>query len=304
MQLSVIIPTYNRQEKLAQALEALFGQQGLEDIAWEIIIIDDGSTDGTGDAVKELSGESPVPLTYSYQENSGPAAARNQGIRTARAPLVLMIGDDILATPTLLTKHISAHRRYPYLQDAILGLVEWAPSLNITPFMRWWIENRFRFGALQAGKGEPRFSFFFTCNISVKREFLLNHGLFDESFRTAAYEDTELAYRLDQAGLKIHFVSQATAYHDHPVTLQDASRRMENIGRWSLAFEARTHFWSAPPTWIRLGKAPWMHPRIIAPLEALAEKLQTKAIVAPLYALVIIHHFWVGRRRESHGGFV
>jgi GT2 family glycosyltransferase len=304
MQLSVIIPTYNRQKKLAHTLEALFGQQGLENVAWEIIVIDDGSTDGTGDLVAELSEESPVPLTYNYQENSGPAAARNRGIRTARAPLVLMIGDDILATPTLLTKHLAAHKRYPHLQDAILGLIEWAPSLNVTPFMRWWIENRFRFGALQEGKLEPDFSFFYTCNISVKREFLLNHGLFDESFRTAAYEDTELAYRLNQAGLRIHFVLQAIAYHDHPVTLQDASRRMENIGRWSPAFEAKTHFWSAPPAWIRLGKAPWMHPRVIAPLEALAEKLQTEAIIAPLYALVMMHHFWIGRRRASYGDFV
>ncbi|RLC36933.1 hypothetical protein DRH29_03415, partial [candidate division Kazan bacterium] len=304
MQLSVLIPTYDRRETLGKALRALFLQQGLEQVAWEVIVIDDGSTDGTGALVAKLVTESPAPLIYLYQENSGPAAARNQGIRTARAPLVLMIGDDILAAPNLLAKHLAAHKRYPLLQDAVLGLVEWAPSLNVTPFMHWWVENRFRFGALQAGKVEPDFSFFYTCNISVKREFLLNHGLFDESFRAAAYEDTELAYRLDQAGLRIHFIPQATAYHDHPVTLQSASKRMENIGRWSLAFEAKTHFWSAPPAWIRLGSVPWMHPRIIRPLEAWAKRLQTKAVMGPLYAIVMMYHFWIGRRQASLGDLV
>jgi glycosyltransferase involved in cell wall biosynthesis len=303
MELSVVIPTYNRRETLAQALGALFAQRGLEQTAWEIIVVDDGSTDGTDSLVTELAAKSPCPLTCLYQQNSGPGAARNTGIRKATAPLVLMIGDDILAQPGLLAEHLSAHARYPALQVAVLGPVDWAPTLTVTPFMRWWSENRFRFEMLRAGKVEPDFWFFYTCNISVKRRFLLEYGLFDETFRAAAYEDTELAYRLSQAGLRIHFARQADAYHNHPVDLQAACQRMEKIGRWSLTFEAKTHhFWSAPPSWIRLSKAPWLHPRIASPLRTWADWWQTRAVVDPLYTIVMMHHFWVGRRQAASGG--
>lgn len=301
MQLSVIIPTYNRRETLTKALTSLFAQPGLEQIAWEIIVVDDGSTDGTDDLVADLATESPAPLTYLYQENSGPAAARNRGIRTAQAALVLMIGDDTLAGSDLLAQHLSAHKRYPLPQAAILGPVDWAPTLTVTPFMRWWGENRFRFGALRAGKVKADFTFFYTCNISVKREFLLENGLFDETFRAAAYEDTELAYRLNQAGLRIHFTPQAAAYHDHPTNLQTACQHVENIGRWSLLFETKTHFWSAPPVWIRVGRVLWRCPRTIGLLQAWADQLQTRAAIGPLYAIVMMYHFWAGRRRALSG---
>jgi GT2 family glycosyltransferase len=126
---------------------------------------------------------------------------------------------------------------------------------------------------------------------------MLECGLFDKAFRTAAYEDTELAYRLHQVGLRIHFAPQASAYHEHATDLQAACRRMENIGYWSVLFEAKTHSWSAPPTWIRCGKIPWLRPRMIAPLRAWADRLQTRIVLGPLYATVMMYHFWVGRRR-------
>lgn len=303
MQLSVVIPTYNRQETLAKALRALFAQQGLEQIIWEIIVVDDGSTDETGNLVAKLATQSSVPLSYHYQENNGPAAARNRGIQAAAAPLVLLIGDDILAHPDLLAHHLAAHKRYPHPQAAILGLVDWTPTLTVTPFMRWWIENRFRFGALRDGKVKPDYWFFYTCNISVKQEFLLENGLFDEEFHAAAYEDTELAYRLNQAGLQIHFAPQASAYHDHPTDFQSACRRMDNIGRWSLLFEAKTHSWSVPPTWIRLGWILRLCPRTMRRLSTWVEQRQTQTMPTSLYTAVLMYHFWIGRQQTSSGGY-
>ena len=303
MQLSVIIPTYNRYKTLTKALRALFAQRGLERVAWEIIVVDDGSTDETGNLVAKLATQSPVPLIYRYQENNGPAAARNRGIRAATAPLVLLIGDDILARPDLLAHHLASHKRHHRLQEAILGPVDWAPTLTVTPFMRWWIENRFRFGALRAGKVKLDYWFFYTCNISLKRAFLLENGLFDEEFHAAAYEDTELAYRLSQSGLQIHFAPQAVAYHDHPTDFRSACRRMEEIGRWSLLFEAKTNSWSAPPTWIRLGWILRLFPRTMRRLSARVEQRQTKTIPASMYTTILMYHFWVGRRRALSGGY-
>jgi GT2 family glycosyltransferase len=297
MQLSVLIPTYNRCETLAKALQALFAQRVAA--AWEIIVVDDGSTDGTGDVLKALKAQSPVAMTCLHQENSGPAAARNRGLGASAAPLALMIGDDILAAPDLLSQHLAAHQRHPQPQAAVLGLVDWSPTLTVTPFMRWWGEHRFRFGALQAGRVELDFSFFYTCNVSVKREFLLEHGLFDESFRAAAYEDVELACRLDQAGLQIHFAPQAVAYHHHLIDLQSACRRIQDIGSWSLHFEDKTNWWSAYITWLYLGRLPWLRPCIVRLLYAWAERLQHKLVVAPLYSTLMMYYFWLGRRQTQ-----
>ncbi len=276
MKLSVIVPTYNRCKILAQSLSALFAQQ--LDASWEIIVVDDGSTDATAQVVAKAKSDSPVPLAYYYQANQGPAAARNRGIRSANAPLILMIGDDIISTPHLLTHHVRAHTQWPVLGDVILGRVVWDPSLSVTPFMRWWIENRFRFDVLLTGKVEPDFTFFYTCNISVKRDFLLEHGMFDEGFRKAAYEDTELAYRLRGAGLTLHFVPEALAYHKHPTDLALACRRMRVIGRWSVLFEAKTQAYSAPPLWLRWGKFVLRFPFVVRWCENYVNRVTLKAL--------------------------
>ncbi len=297
IQLSVILPTYNRCKTLVKTLHALFAQEQIARDAWDVIVVNDGSTDETQAVVMDLKPQAPVPLTYLQQANSGPAKARNVGIRAASAPLVFIMGDDILASPTLLARHIAAHERYSQPGDAILGRVTWSPALTVTPFMRWWGENRFRFSELVQGIVKPDFTFFYTCNISVKRAFLLEHGLFDEDFRAAAYEDTELAHRLNQAGLHIHFEPEAGAYHEHPTDVLTACRRMETIGRWSLLFEAKTGFGSASPTWLRWGRFLLLVPRVMARLQTHAEQIQTAAFARSLYETLMMYHFWIGRRQ-------
>ena len=88
--LSVIIPTYNRKDILRESLTSLFNQT-LSSEKYEIIVIDDGSIDETGDMVKELIPKSPVILKYFRQENKGPASARNLGILNAQGKIILFI---------------------------------------------------------------------------------------------------------------------------------------------------------------------------------------------------------------------
>lgn len=193
--ISVQICTYNRKESLSKVLLSLFDQT-LSPDAYEVVLVDDGSTDGTEDLVKEL--DPPYHLQYIRQNNSGLATARNKGIREAEGEYILFIDDDVLADRRLLEEHLLAHLRYPH--SVING----------------WVNHVVRMERPQS----PRFTlqdistaFFWTSNVSVKKEYLLQVGLFDESFKEYGWEDLEIGHRLRKLGLKSRTNKRARAYH-------------------------------------------------------------------------------------------
>lgn len=228
--LSVVIPTYNRLPQLRRCLDALY-QQTCPRPDYEIILVDNGSTDNTPRFLADLQPPSGVTLVTLYEPKRGPAAARNRGIRHARGHIVLITGDDIIPPPDLLDQHASWHRRFPDERVAVLGLTTWTPDRPITAFMRW-LENggpQYKYWAI-TDKQNVFYGHFYTSNVSVKRSFLLACGLFDEDFPYATYEDTELAYRLAQKGMRLVYNEHAVGYHDHYTTLMSALRRMEMVG--------------------------------------------------------------------------
>jgi len=105
---SVIIPTYNRKEILERTLRTYSDQTYPKD-KFEVIVIDDGSTDGTEHVVKSLVGGSNYKLRYFRQDNKGPAAARNLGINEAAGEIVLITGDDCIPDPKLIEEHVRYH---------------------------------------------------------------------------------------------------------------------------------------------------------------------------------------------------
>jgi glycosyltransferase involved in cell wall biosynthesis len=223
--LTVVIPTYNRCETLKKALAGYLVQKALQEIA-EIIVVDDGSTDSTAAIVAQASKESAAPIRYFRQENKGPAAARNVGIREARSKLILFTDDDIIPSFDLVAEHIEWHSKYPGEETAVLGYVSWAPEINPTPFMAWYGSDGalFSYGRF-AGQIEIDYLFFYTCNLSLNKQFVQRNGLFDEDFKTAAYEDIELGYRLKKAGLRLLYNAKASACHLQRVSFDDACRR-------------------------------------------------------------------------------
>lgn len=235
MKITLIIPTYNRKDTLKKCLNAVFNQT-YPKTDYEVIVIDDGSTDGTEELVKSLLNDSPCTLRYFKQENKGPAAARNVGIKNANGKIILFIGDDIIATPTLLDEHIKWHKDYSNNNIAVLGYVTWSPEIEITPFMKW-LENgglQFNFWQIEDKIEVDTQNYFYTCNISLKREFLLeNDEFFDEEFPYAAFEDIELGYRLKKRGMIIKYNKEAVAYHYHYTSLDNACQRMIKVGESS-----------------------------------------------------------------------
>lgn len=223
--LTVVIPTYNRAPVLKTALDAYIAQRAPEGVN-ELLVVDDGSTDNTELVVSEISRRAPFPVRYFRQDNRGPAAARNLGIREAHADLILFTDSDIVPREDLVQQHLEWHRGNRSLSAAVLGCAAWPRQPAPTPFMRWYGERGalFAFGKFRKGQ-HLSFLNFYTCNLSLKTEFLKSYGQFDETFKSAAFEDIELGYRLSKAGLQLTYNPDAVAYHHQFFRFEDACRK-------------------------------------------------------------------------------
>ena len=236
-QLSIIIPTYNRKDILLTTLKGYEQQTARAEIL-EILVVDDGSTDGTGVAIADFALASPTTIRYFANPKKGPGSARNYGILAARGALLLLGDDDIVPAPTLVSEHLAWNQRYPADNFAIMGHVSWSPEVHPTPFMEWLGLDGvlFGFGRLVPGQ-MVGFEFSYFCNTTIKRDFLISKGMFDENFRAYGYEDTELAYRLTNQGLRVIYNPQAIGYHYKRFSYAAACRRQEMLYSAMVLFE-------------------------------------------------------------------
>jgi len=265
-EISVVIPTLGR-PTLAEVLARLGAP------ATEVLVVKDASAPD-------------VPEATHRADRPGASAARNLGLREASAPLVLFLGDDILPSPRLLATHREWHARLPDERVAVLGHVRWARRLRRTAFMAW-LERGIQtdYGSIagdRAGWGH-----FYTTNLSLKREFALGAGGFDEDI-PFLYEDLDLGRRLHDLGLDLRYAREAEAEHLHPATLEDWRRRMEAVGRAERAFASKHPDFEpyflrrlrsaakGPPAkgrgarlarWVP-AETPWLGPRVWASAEA------------------------------------
>jgi glycosyltransferase involved in cell wall biosynthesis len=137
VRVSVEISTYNRRPVLERVLERLAAQT-LAPGEFEVIVSDDGSTDGTQAWLLEYAKRSPYRLTLVQNEHSGPGGTHNQGILRAQGEIVQMLADDVLATPGLLEHHLRMHERHPDPAVAVVGSLEQSPEMPDTAFQRAW----------------------------------------------------------------------------------------------------------------------------------------------------------------------
>lgn len=203
---SVVMPTYNRRERLRRAIAAVAEQR--VDVPFEVVVVSDGSTDGTDDMLAACEFEN---VRWFGQPNGGPAAARNRGIAEGTGQLIVFVDDDIIAAPGLIQAHVDAHRRLG--DDAVVVGPMLDPSdFDMAPWVRWeqaMLRKQYR--ALEAGEYEATARQFYTGNASVRRDHIVEAGGFDPAFRRA--EDVELAYRLDDSGLRFAYEPAAVGHH-------------------------------------------------------------------------------------------
>ncbi len=222
------MPTLNRASLLAQSLESL-ARQTLSPSEYEVIVIDDGSTDDTADVIPRFS--SRFNLRCVSIENSGISAAKNLGLFLSEAPITLFFDDDDIADSALLREHLDAHSRNPDENIAILGHTTWDPRLEITPVMEYVTEiGQLLFSYRNCADGQQlSYTYFWGGRSSCKRRFLTQHGIFNQDFR-AIIEDIELAYRLSKHGLGVVHARAAASFMARPVTFDDFCRRCEKQG--------------------------------------------------------------------------
>ena len=236
-EVSVVVPTCDRRARIPELLAALESQAGAP--PFELVIVDDGSTDGTHDSIATLPAPS-FPLEVLRQERAGPAAARNAGIGSARGRLIALLGDDTLPDPGWLAAHRQAHRdRDDGDALAVIGHTRWHTRVPTTPFLEF-INTRgpqFGFALIDDPENVP-FNFFYSSNVSVPRTMLSSEP-FDAGFPYAAWEDSELGYRLERRGLRIVYEPAATVAHDHPTDLLRFMDRQEQTGEAAIVFYRR-----------------------------------------------------------------
>jgi len=227
---SVVIPTYKRLPMLLRVLDALEKQS--EAPEFEVIVIDDGSGDETSEAMRNHPS-----VIFRSQPNAGPGRARNHGVSLASGRYILFIGDDTVPEPRFLAEHARIHRDADDDRlTACLGYTGWPPGARVTAFMDYINDYGLQFGYKLIRDGEiVPFNFFYTSNISIDR-VLLGAEPFDTTFPAAAWEDIELAFRLDSFGLKIRYNANAVTRHYHPMTVDSFARRQYTVGRSGAIF--------------------------------------------------------------------
>jgi glycosyltransferase involved in cell wall biosynthesis len=190
---SIIIPTCNRRDKLLSLLQALQAQT-VPPESFEVIVADDGSRDGTGEAVTALLPRFPR-LSYLPGDNRGQSAARNRGLDAARFEIIGFIDDDCLPEPEWIANALR------HFDDPAVGGVPGATSCDVREISALTMQVRNR----DDGNYE-------TCNIFYRREALNRAGPFDPALRYYR-EDTDLAWRVLDAGFAVPFAADVQVNH-------------------------------------------------------------------------------------------
>lgn len=236
--LGVVIPTYNRREKLQAVLDVL-NKQTLGRSQFEVVVVDDGSTDDTYLSLEQQKEKWGFELQIFTQENAGQGMARNLGVEKTDSEYILFIQDDTLpARDDFLELHLRALEE-GLGRVATLGYTIWHPDLPVTRFREWLQQGvQFDYRGMSDGQ-ETDFWHFYTSNLGVKRDLLLVER-FDENFAGWGWEDIELGYRLVQRrGVKIRFVQQAKAWHWHEMDESALQRRIETAKQGAQYFEKK-----------------------------------------------------------------
>jgi len=235
--LSVLIPTKDRSPLLARTLDALEAQQAVGGRA-EVVIIDNGSSDGTVELVRRRAAGASMPIQVLEHPMGGPAAARNAGVAAAGGEILLFLGDDTEPEGAdLLRSHLDLHDARPEESYGVLGHIAWSPRSPVTPHMHWLINGgpQSHYWALKAGSVEPAL-FFYGSHVSLKRSLFDRLGGFDERFPAAALEDTELGARLAWAGFELDYRPELLVLHDHPSAPAQSLDRSVTVGRSAVLY--------------------------------------------------------------------
>jgi glycosyltransferase involved in cell wall biosynthesis len=220
--LSVVVISWNQVDCLKRLIPQLLDQD-LDSKGYEVIVVDDGSTDGSREWVETLD-PSRVRLVCG-ESNRGRASSRNEGIHAAQGDVIVMIDGDHGVQRNFLSVHVARHARE---RCVIVGRSDFAEYPKYRALNRYLDES----GADKLPYGRPLPGrYFLTRNCSVPRDLLFQVGLFDEEFLGWGGEDLDLGVRLEHSGVPIFGEPAALALHYHHRSLDDLLKTMFAYGR-------------------------------------------------------------------------
>ena len=226
--LSVIVPTHNRPEELVQLVECLT-RQDLDPSMFEVVVVDDGSREPACQRLGPL--RTAFDLHVITQASSGPGAARNRGLEVAKADMIVFFNDDAVPAPDCLRRHLEVQAASDG-KHAVLGTFTLLPERVVDSFTTHVETSTVLFAQPHMSSGTSYAgTSFCTGNLSVSREAIERVGGFDESFRYAGGEDSELGLRLDrELGFRVLYDATVRCEHDHELRLRGFLKRMRVIG--------------------------------------------------------------------------
>ncbi|MFN3926755.1 MAG: glycosyltransferase family 2 protein [Pseudanabaenaceae cyanobacterium] len=242
---SVVIPTYNRLPILQKCLRALEDQDFLH--PYEIVVVDDGSTDNTVPFLQDRAGEFPH-VRLLQQTHSGAAQARNLGVESAQGEIIVFIDSDLVVTKGFLSAHYLTLFSPGYASQKVFT---YGRVINTCNFDEPTAEP-FKITDMSR-------AFFATGNVAIPKRYLIEAGLFDPRFNQYGWEDLELGVRLKKLGLKLVPCPQAVGYHWHPPFSLDQIPHLIEVEKQRARMGVI--FYQKHPTWeVRLMiQMTWLH---------------------------------------------
>ncbi len=216
--ISVVVPAYNAERTLDDCLAALT-HQTVERSQYEVIVVDDGSTDGTADIARSYD------VRLIAQANAGPAVARNRGAAESRGNLLLFTDSDCAPAPDWIERMTE-----PFVDPQVAGAkgVYRTRQRGLVPrFVQLEYEGKYARMA-----GQERIDFVDTYSAAYRRDVFLANDGFEPLFSRPSVEDQELSFRLARKGYRLVFVPEAIVYHIHDTTALAYFRRKFHIGVW------------------------------------------------------------------------
>lgn len=235
-EITVVVPTRDRAGLLVEFFRGLAAQT-LDKSLWELLLVDDGSRDDSVSRARVLLDEAGIRGRVIAGGHGGRSAARNRGIAAARGGQLVILADDIVATPGLLEAHRRFHHRWP--EDVSVGRVTWWPGMEISPFMEFLEEGSMLSLNGLEDRQQLDYRRSYSSNISLPLAAARREP-FDEGFSGYGFEDIEWGYRLQQLGLKFRFNRGALGYHRHRVEEDEYLAKMDQAG-YALAMMYSRH---------------------------------------------------------------
>lgn len=203
---SIIVPVYNAERCIVQCISSLLSQDFRG--KYETIVVDDGSTDGTIELLKQFGKKT----RFVRQKHRGPAAARNNGAKNAKGKFLVFIDSDCMAERDWLKEMLK-----PFKDKRIAGVQGRYRTKQKGLMARFnQIEIEDRYNRMRRKKPIDHVG---SYSAAYRKDVFLAFKGFDESFPVASGEDPELSYRISSKGHKLVFTETAIIYHSHPESL-------------------------------------------------------------------------------------